>query len=76
MTQVISTLFGGNNSAKRAADEAANQAAVASARQTSLQQEEQARLDRQAGAVIKSPRGQRLLLDGPTGGSDLAAKVA
>lgn len=74
MSAVTKLLFG-DNSAKQAAQQAREQAAVAAARQQSLAQEEQARADTQAGKTVATPRGRRLLLDGPAGGSNLADTV-
>lgn len=74
MAMVKSLLFG-DDSAKRAADQARGEAAVAAARQQSLQQEEQARADTQAGKTVATPRGRRLLLDGPAGGSNVSTTV-
>lgn len=68
-------IFGDGGRARREAQSAREQAAVAAARQQSLAQEEQARVSRQTGAVMRTPRGRRLLLDGPAGGSDLAETV-
>lgn len=75
MDAVKTLIFGDGGAARKAADSARNQAAVAAARQQSIAQEEQARADTQAGATIRTPRGRRLLLDGPAGGSPLAETV-
>lgn len=71
----IAKLITGDDSARRAADQARMQASVAATRQQSLQQEEQARADLSAGKSVNTPRGRRLLLDGQAGGSTLADTV-
>ena len=48
---------------------------MAATRQQAQAQDEQARVDTQAGKVVNVPRGRRLLLDGQAGGSNLAATV-
>mgnify|MGYP001342130421 CR=1 FL=1 len=75
MNAIKTLIFGDGGTSKRAAEEARQQASVAAARQQSLAQEEQARADTQAGKTIATPRGRRLLLDGPAGGSNLADTV-
>lgn len=71
----VMKLFTGDDSAKRAAEQARQQAAVSATQQQSMAQEEQARADTQAGKTIAVPRGRRLLLDGVAGGSNLATTV-
>lgn len=71
----VSKLIFGDSSAADAARQAREQAAVAATRQQSQAQDEQARIDTQAGKVVNVPRGRRLLLDGQAGGSNLAATV-
>lgn len=75
MDAVKKLIFGDGGEARRVADQARQQAAVAATRQQSLAQEEQARADTQAGRTVATPRGRRLLLDGPAGGSPLAETV-
>lgn len=71
----VKDLIFGNNAAADAARSAREQAAVAATRQQAQAQDEQARVDTQAGKVVNVPRGRRLLLDGQAGGSNLAATV-
>lgn len=75
MSAIKQLIFGDGGEARRQADQARQQATVAAARQQSLAQEEQARADTQLGKTIATPRGRRLLLDGPAGGSPLAETV-
>lgn len=75
MDAVKNLIFGDGGAARRAADSARQQAAVAATRQQSLAQEEAARAETQAGKTMSTPRGRRLLLDGPAGGSNLSETV-
>jgi hypothetical protein len=75
MNAIKQLIFGDGGEARRQAESARNQAAVAATRQQGLAQEEQSRADTQLGKSLAVPRGRRLLLDGPAGGSPLAETV-
>lgn len=75
MDAVKKLIFGDGGEARRAQESARAQGQLAVMRQDNAAQAEQARVDLQAGKTLKTPRGRRLLLDGPAGGSDLAETV-